>query len=332
MMNEHAHGVQVHGFDAPQIPLDHLGIIRPASQPVFKVVAIGQPDAAGGHVVHAMCLPRLAPPPEPAVTRLDVLRLRFRLPDAQFMPQAVNHCPAQRQTRRDTDFAGIPRKPSLFDGLRLAWRKRNLAVEHCPARDAFGIQELHRNMQVADRFPPEVHHPSPRLKLLPCEDSEELAAALAEKHALLHARQRLPQTIGHYGLPIEACLRRRQHGPHASAKRRLHIHHQRPQRAPVVPVGRIISPQQRLPPIRPPLLEPHAPRPRIQAHVSQRLTRAPILSHSLPSLPCHLLVVSPHHHWRRDREALVARRDTFQRGDWWPFWWPLVAERIRCAA
>ena len=197
VVDEHTHRVEVHGLDAPQIPLDHLGVIRAAPQPRFEVVAVGQANPAGGHVVHAIRLPRLAAQPEPAVARLDELRFRLGLPHAQLMAQPVNRRPGQRQTDRDAGFAGIPDKAILLHRLRLPGRERNLPVEHRPARSAFGIEELHRDVKVADRLLAEVHHARPGLELLPRKDREELAAAFAEEDAPSHARQHLAQAIRH---------------------------------------------------------------------------------------------------------------------------------------
>ena len=143
MVNEHVHRVQVHGFDAPQIPLDHLGIIRTAPQPGFEVMPVGQRNPTGGHIVDPMRLPRLAAQPEPAVTRLDEVRLRLGLPLAELMAQAVDGCPVQSHTGGDASFSAIPRQAILLDRLGFTGRERYRAVEHRPARRAFGIEELH---------------------------------------------------------------------------------------------------------------------------------------------------------------------------------------------
>src|SRR5664279_173183 len=120
-----------------------------------------------------MHLPRLAAEPEPAVARLDELRFRLGFPYAQLMPQPVDLHPCQRQARRDARFTAIAGKATLLHRLRLAGRERNLALKHRLARHAFGIQELHGNLEVADRLSAKVHHARSRLELLPRKDSEE---------------------------------------------------------------------------------------------------------------------------------------------------------------
>ena len=90
MVNEHAHRVQIHRFDPPQIALNHRRIVGAASHPVFEVMSVRQADPARRHVVNAVYLPRFPLQPEPTISRFDELRLRFRLPDAEIVPQAVN--------------------------------------------------------------------------------------------------------------------------------------------------------------------------------------------------------------------------------------------------
>src|ERR1035441_5339587 len=130
MFDEYTHRVEVHGFDASQVSLDDLGVIRAATQPRFEVVAVSQANPAGGHVVHAMRLPRPAAQPEPAVARLDELRLRLGCPHAQLMAQPINRRPAQSQTNRNAGILDTSGKATLLHRLRLAGRERNPGIEY----------------------------------------------------------------------------------------------------------------------------------------------------------------------------------------------------------